>query len=96
MAYMFSSCFSLTEIDVSNFETGEVTNMEGMFSNCSGLEILDLSNFDTTKVEEMACMLYSNRTDHPFLARVIIGSSWNPSMTESATGYNGTFEVKNN
>ena len=36
-AYMFSGCTSLTQLDVSNWITSEVTNMSYMFSGCTAL-----------------------------------------------------------
>ena len=56
MGYMFCYCSSLTNLDVSNFNTANVTNMYGMFSNCSKLTSLDLSNFDTANVTDMGWM----------------------------------------
>ena len=50
MGGMFSGCSKLTEIDVSGFDTSNVTDMYEMFSGCSSLTKLDLSNFDTGKV----------------------------------------------
>ena len=55
MGGMFSGC-SLTTLDVSNFDTKNVTNMSGMFSHCSTLTTLDLSNFDTKNVTNMSEM----------------------------------------
>ena len=34
---MFDGCSSLTNIDLSNFNTNNVTNMSGMFNLCSSL-----------------------------------------------------------
>ena len=42
-----------TTLDVSNFDTKNVENMEGMFNGCSALLSLDVSNFDTKNVENM-------------------------------------------
>ena len=56
MGSMFCNCSSLTNLDVSNFNTANVTNMYGMFSNCSKLTSLDLSNFDTANVTDMGWM----------------------------------------
>ena len=47
---MFYGCSSLTSLDLSNFNTSNVMNMNGMFNGCSGLTSLDLSNFDTSNV----------------------------------------------
>ena len=50
---MFSGCRSLTSLDLSSFNTSNVTDMSGMFSGCSSLTSLDLSNFNTSKVTKM-------------------------------------------
>ena len=47
---MFYGCKDITEIDLSNFNTSEVTDMYNMFYGCSSLSSLDVSNFDTSKV----------------------------------------------
>ena len=56
MSRMFSGCSSLTELDLSSFNTSNVQNMEGMFQNCSSLTELDLSSFHTSNVQNMASM----------------------------------------
>lgn len=44
---MFSSCKSLTSLDVSNFDTSKVTDMSYMFNSCNSLKTLHLGeNFD--------------------------------------------------
>ena len=53
---MFLQCSSLTSLDVSNFDTSNVTKMGSMFSGCSSLTALDVSNFDTSKVTNMSWM----------------------------------------
>ena len=37
LAFLFSECNSLTNIDLSNFNTQNVTNMSGMFYYCNSL-----------------------------------------------------------
>ena len=56
MSYMFDSCNSLTNIDVSGFKTDKVTDMNNMFHGCSGLTSLDISGFKTDKVKNMCYM----------------------------------------
>ena len=56
---MFYECFDIISIDLSNFDTSSVTNMEFMFSCCSSLTSLDLSNFNTQKVTDMKNMFYN-------------------------------------
>ena len=41
MQGMFNSCSSLTTIDVSDWNTSNVTNMWNIFYNCSGLTEID-------------------------------------------------------
>lgn len=53
---MFSGCYNLKELDLSNFDTSNVENMNGMFEGCENLKELDLSNFDTSKVKDMSYM----------------------------------------
>lgn len=53
MAEMFRGCNSLTEIDLSNFNTSKVTDMNNAFRECTSLTSLDLSGFDTSSVTTM-------------------------------------------
>ena len=43
---MFSECSSLKELNLSNFNTNNVTIMRSMFYGCSSLKELNLSNFN--------------------------------------------------
>ncbi len=54
--YMFCECSTLTSVDLSNFNTENVTNMNSMFRECSNLTYLNLSNFNTSKVTNMSHM----------------------------------------
>ena len=53
---MFENCCALTSLDLSNFNTQNVTNTVCMFYGCENLTSLDLSNFNTQKVTEMFYM----------------------------------------
>lgn len=53
MGYMFAGCTNLKEIDLTNFDTKDVTDMNRMFEGCSSVETLDLTSFDTSKVTNM-------------------------------------------
>ena len=59
MSHMFDNMSYLTTLDLSNFDTSQVTDMSYMFSDMSNLTTLDLSNFDTSKVTDMSKM-FSN------------------------------------
>ncbi len=56
MSQMFSGCTGLTSLDLSGFDTKNVTDMGAMFMKCSGLTSLDLSGFDTGNVGSMYYM----------------------------------------
>ena len=56
---MFSRCSSLASLDLSKFDTSNVTNMRYMFCSCSSLTSLDVSKFDTSKVTDMRYMFYN-------------------------------------
>ena len=53
---MFNGCSSLKELNLSNFNTNNVTDMEYMFYVCSSLKELNLSNFNTNNVINMSWM----------------------------------------
>ena len=69
---------NLTSLDVSGFETSNVTNMSYMFDNCSKLTSLDLSGFDVTNVTNMSYM-FQNCVKLPS----IDVSNWNASKVEN-------------
>ena len=58
MSSMFSGCWALTTLDLSNFDTKNVTNMSYMFHCCYDLKTLDLLNFDTQNVTDMEGMFF--------------------------------------
>ena len=62
MDSMFRYCKSLTSLDVSKWDTSNVTNMGNMFYNCSSLTTLDVSNFNTSNVTDMIAMFYNCRS----------------------------------
>ena len=55
-SYMFYECSNLSSIDVSNFDTSQVTNMDSMFAWCSNLSSIDVSTFNTSQVTDMSGM----------------------------------------
>ena len=56
MTAMFADCSSLSTLDLSGFNTSQVTDMSNLFSFCSSLASLDLSGLDTSEVEDMTHM----------------------------------------
>ena len=57
-SYMFQGCSNITEINLSCFNSSQVTSMNGMFYRCSSLISLNLTNFNTSKVTDMGYMFY--------------------------------------
>ena len=54
MYCMFGGCSKITIIDISSFNTQNVTNMCGMFVGCSNLTNIDLSSFNTQNATKMS------------------------------------------
>ena len=50
---MFRNCESLKSLDLSNFDTSQVTDMNNMFQNCYTLTSLNITNFDNSKVTNL-------------------------------------------
>ena len=44
---MFYACTSLINLDISNFNTQNITDMGGMFNGCESLNTIDVSHFNT-------------------------------------------------
>lgn len=53
MQSMFAGCTNLESIDLSSFDTENMTDMVAMFASCTKLETLDLSSFATPKLISM-------------------------------------------
>ncbi len=53
---MFNECSSLTNLDLSHFDTTNILDLSYMFRNCTNLTEVNLSNFITSKVTTMAVM----------------------------------------
>ena len=50
---LFAEWKSIVSLDLSNFDTSNVEDMDNMFKGCSSLLSLELSNFDTSNLEDM-------------------------------------------
>ena len=61
MGGMFSGASGLTKLDIGNWNTGKVTEMDWMFSSASGLTNLDIGKWDTSKVTSMVAMFEEAR-----------------------------------
>lgn len=74
---------TLKQINVSNWDTSNVTNMSNTFSYCESLTSVDVSKWNTSKVRDMASMFSGCGT-----LQSIDVSKWN---TSSVTDINGMF-----
>ena len=79
MNFMFSGIAKET-LNLTNFVTSNVTNMQGMFSNCRSLTSLDVSNFDTSKVTDIRYMFFNCSS----LTNLIFGSKWGTQTSTAA------------
>ena len=53
---MFSKCSKLKKLNLSNFNTQNVSSMNRMFNKCLLLKELDISHFNIDNVEDMSFM----------------------------------------
>ena len=49
MHELFLSCLEIKELNLNNFKTSKVNNMNLMFYHCASLKSLNLSNFYTSQ-----------------------------------------------
>ena len=57
MSAMFYNFSLLEELNISNFNTKNITNMSVMFYGCLSLKKIDFSNFNNDKVFNMIFIL---------------------------------------
>ena len=55
-SYMFQYLHNIISVDLSDFESSSVTNMEGMFYQCLYLKYINFSDFTTSEVTNMRNM----------------------------------------
>ena len=91
MSYMFSVCSSLTNINLCNFNTQNVTYMSGMFSGCSSLKNINLSNFNTQNVTNMSWMF----TDCSSLTNIDLSNFNTQNVTYMSGMFSGCSSLKN-
>ncbi len=89
-SYLFYECFSLVSLDLSNFKTNNVTNMEYMFRNCILLETINLSNIKTNNVIKMNDMFGRN----PLLKNLDLSSFETNLVTDMSFMFSGCINLK--
>ena len=55
---MFKNSYSVVSIDLSKFDSSEITDMSEMFYSCSKLKNINFGNFNTAQVQNMDNMFY--------------------------------------
>ena len=55
-SYLFYNCSSLEELNLSKFDSSNITTNYWMFRQCSSLKKINLANFDTSNSENMSNM----------------------------------------
>ena len=86
---MFYGCSRLTSLDVSNFNTSQVTNMYSMFSYCRSLTSLDFRNATFDKVTSYDAMFDST----PSTINIITKDATTKSWLEDKLGGKGTVTI---
>ena len=59
MSYLFYECNALTQLDLSNWDTGNIQYMIATFDGCNNLTGLNCSTWNTSKVTNMQLAFYN-------------------------------------
>lgn len=82
---MFYYCSGLTSIDLTPFDTSNVTNMSYMFQNCGGLTSLTITS-DISKVTSYSKMFYDITTSGTLTYNCAYEDAWtNILVTNQST-----------
>ena len=57
-SHMFYNCHNITDINLSSFDSQNITNMESMFYGCNNLRNINNFNFNTENVTNMKNMFF--------------------------------------
>ena len=85
MHHMFSGCADLEHIDVSKWDTSNVTSFGSMFNHCESLTELDLTSFNTPNITSVMYM-FRNCTN---LQVVKISSKWSTTGADKTDWFEG-------
>jgi len=98
---LFCDCKNIIDIDLSSFDTKNVTNMSYMFLGCSKLTNLNLSSFDTKNVTNMSkmfccCSKLTNLNLSSFDTKNVTDMNWMFFYCWNLTNLNlSSFDTKN-
>ena len=88
MHYMFYMS-SLTSINLSNFDTSNVTLFDSMFASCSNLTSVNLSNFDISNAIDISSMFSSTKK----LTQLDLSHFIAPNVTNTRYMFNSCSEL---
>ena len=88
-ASMFSGCDCLESIDLSSFNSKNVTDMSNMFRR-SSIEYIDLSSLDTNQVTDMSCMFSCCKS----LKSINLSSLNTKNVTDMSCMFSGCTSLK--
>ena len=86
---MFGACSSLTSLDVSKFDTSNVTNMSYMFAGCNKLTSLDFRKATFDKVTSYNNMFNNTSSTINIITKDATTKSW----LEDKLGGKGTVTI---
>ena len=72
-------CDALKILNLSNWDTGMITDMYAIFSGCSSLTSLDMSGWNTSNVTNMSYMFRNCSS----LSSIIYGTGWDTASGRS-------------
>lgn len=76
MSGWFSGCTGLEEIDWTNLDSSDCTDMSSLFNECSSMRVNDLSQLDTSKVTNFSGMFRAMKPFDGFMEYV---NAWDTS-----------------
>lgn len=81
----------MTSLNLSNFDTASVINMQGMFKDCNNLTNINLSSFNTSNVTSMSGMFSGCSS----LVTIYVSDDWNLiKVTTSSSMFEGCTSLK--
>ena len=81
---MFRECSDIIELDLSKFDSSEISIMNNMFRDCTSLISLNLENFDTSKINYFGNFFKNCKS--------LISLNLSSFNTSLATDFGGMFE----
>lgn len=78
LSYFFDGCIYLTNVDIADWNTNQVTDCSAMFKGCSMIPYIDLSHWDTRNITDTSNMFYGCTN-----LKVLNLKGWNTQSVET-------------